>query len=270
MRTTHLLYLIISLTICHSSLSFASAPPEELNGVGVKEHIGDQIPLQEFTFRDESGKSVAFSNYFNKDRPVILALIYYECPNLCNLILNGLLESMKKLDWTTGNQFDLVAVSINPKETPELALKKKNKYLQAYGRPNAEKGWHFLTGPEEQVRSLASHIGFQYRYDEKTKQYLHTAALFVLTPQGKISNYLYGVSFFTKNLRFSLLDASQGKIGTVVDRVLLFCFHFDPNKNSYTFRMWRVVQIILVIQVMVLGGLLFVLWRKERKPLNQK
>jgi protein SCO1/2 len=216
-------------------------------------------------FRDDEGKPVVLASYFKKNRPVILALVYYECPNLCNLLLNGLEKSLHKLDWTTGDQFELVAVSINPNETSKLASQKKENYLKIYNRPKAEKGWHFLTGEDAQIRSLASQVGFQYRYDAKEKQYAHAAAIYILTPQGKISRYLYGVSFPLKDLRFSLMDATNEKIGTVVEQLLLFCFHFDPNRNSYTLHMWRVVQILLFFQAIGIGGFLYFLWRKEKK-----
>ncbi len=260
-RRSMVLLLLGSLLPTWSS---ANTPPDELKKVGITEHLGDSLKIKELSFRDEQGKSVILANYFNQNRPVILALVYYKCPNLCNLLLNGLLDSLKKIEWTTGNQFELVAISINPNETPQLASEKKANYLQSYKRPDAAKGWHFLTGEESQIQSVASQVGFHYRYDETEKQYAHTAALFVLTPQGQLSRYLYGISFLPKNIKFALIDASNGKIGTVMERVLLYCFHFDPSKNSYTFRMWRVVQIIVVIQVLVLGALLYTLWRKEK------
>ena len=256
--------VLIILVLTFSIFVQAAEQPEGLKGVGIKEHPGEQISINTLSFVDEQGKSVLLSNYFKKNRPVLLALVYYKCPNLCNLLLNGLLDSLKKLDWTTGDQFDLVAVSINPQETPKLALDKKENYLKEYQRPNAGQGWHFLTGQEDQIRLLADQVGFQYKYIEAEKQYSHAAALFILTPEGKISRYLYGISFVSKNLRFALMEAANGRIGTVVDRILLFCFHFDPNRNSYTLRMWRIVQIVIVIQVLVLAGLLYTLWKKER------
>jgi protein SCO1/2 len=244
----------------------AAEKPKELEGIGITEHLGSTIGIDALSFQDDQGKPVALGSYFNKNRPVILALVYFECPNLCNLLLNGLLDSLRKMDWTTGNQFDLIAVSINPNETPKLASRKKANYLKIYNRPNAEAGWHFLTGEESQIRSLASQVGFQYRYDEKEKQYLHTSALYILTPQGKISRYLYGLSFPNKDLRFSLMDAANEKIGSMVDQILLFCFHFDPNKNSYTLHMWRIVQIFMCLQAVGMGSLLYFMWRKyERK-----
>ena len=242
----------------------ATDRPKELEGVGITEHLGTTVGVSNLSFKDEQGNSAPLSSYFKKNHPVILALVYYECPNLCNLLLNGLVESLNKLDWTPGDQFEVITVSINPRETPLLARQKKSNYLKIYHRPQSEKGWHFLTGEENQIQALASQLGFQYRYDPVEKQYSHTAALFILTPQGKISRYLYGISFPMKNLRLSLMEASNGAVGTVMDRVILFCFHFDPNRNSYTLKMWRIVQAVLVIQVMALALFMFLMWKKER------
>jgi protein SCO1/2 len=261
-----LLNLIISLlpNSLLDTFAIAAETPKQLEGVGITEHLGASLPIDEFRFTDEAGQQVTLSQYFKSKRPVILALVYYECPNLCNLVLNGLMDSLKKMDWTTGNEFELVAVSINPKETPELATKKRDTYLASYERPGSEKGWHFLTGEESQIRSLASQVGFGYRYDETEKQYAHAAALFILTPEGKISRTLYGINFVNQNLRLALVEASHGKIGTVMDKVLLFCFHFDPNRNSYTLKMWRIVQIVLAFQAIALAGFLYYLWRRDR------
>lgn len=255
---------ILALVFLAATLAWAEPgkSPKELEGVGVTEHLGDAIPLSDFHFTDETGKSVPFSDYFGKGKPVALALVYYECPNLCNLLLNGLFTSLQKLDWKAGQKFEFVAVSINPKEGPALAAKKRASYGALYGQ---EQGLHFLTSPDNQVQALANRIGFQYRYDAEQKQYMHTAAFFVLTPDGKISRYLYGISFQPKDLRFSLLDASSGRIGTVVDRVLLFCFHFDASKKGYTFQIWRAVQIVLGIQALIVIGMIFYLRRGEKK-----
>jgi protein SCO1/2 len=191
-------------------------------------------------------------------------LVYYQCPMLCNLILNGLLESIKNIDWDVGKQYEIVAVSINPDETPELARKKKETYLESYGRPKTHEGWHFLTGEQGAIQSLSSQVGFDYRYDEKEKQYLHAAAIYILTPDGQISRYLYGMSFPSQNLKLALLEGSRGKISlTTTDRVLLFCFHFDPSKNSYTFRVWRIVQMVLFAQVIAFSVMMYLLWRKK-------
>ncbi len=253
------------VTLSFTSPIYSSERPAELEGVGITEHLGAQVTIDRLHFKNELGASVVLSDYFNKKKPVILMLIYLQCPHLCNLVLNGLMESLRSQDWTIGNQFDLIAVSIDPQETPELASKKKLNYLQIYRRPHAEDGWHFLTGEEAQIHALADQTGFHYKYLEKEKQYSHAAAIFILTPQGKISRYLYGTTFKSNDLRLGLLEASVEKIGSVTDRLLLFCFHFDPSKNSYTLRIWRIIQIVLCLQVLVGGILLRALWKGNRK-----
>jgi protein SCO1/2 len=244
---------------CRVARAEPGQKPKQLEGVGVTEHLGQNVSIQDLRFTDESGHEAPLSIYFTKGKPVMLALVYYECPNLCNLLLNGLFEGLKKLDWRAGKEFELVAVSINPNETPALAAKKRENYLKLYSGGQI----HFLTGREDQIKALASQVGFDYRYDAELKQYMHTAVVFVLTPEGKLSRYLYGISFQPRELRLSLTDASDGKVGTIADRVLLFCFHFDPNEKKYTFRIWRAVQIVLGIQVLIIAGLVFYLRRGE-------
>ncbi|NBU20730.1 SCO family protein [bacterium] len=259
------LFLLACILMFEVPLVQAAEVPAELEGVGITEHLGSRVRIEKYSFKDDQGQSVRLADYFQEKKPVILALVYYQCPQLCNLILNGLQSAMKDMAWTAGKEFELIAVSINPTETPELASQKKKNYLKAYNRPSADQGFHFLTGDESQIKSLADEVGFHYRYEPKEKQYLHTATLFILTPEGKISRYLYGVSFTAKNLRLALTEASRGMVGTVMDRILMFCYHFDPSKNSYTFQMWRVVQIVLTIQAIALGGILYKLWRSEKR-----
>lgn len=233
--------------------------------IGITEHLGSQLPLSNFTFKDEAGKTVQLSSYFQKGHPVLLTLVYYECPNLCNFMLNGLLNSLKKLDWTPGEKFEIVTVSINPRESAELASRKKAAYISAYGRPNAASGWHFLTGEESQIRDLASQVGFGYRYDTNEKQYAHSAAIFALTPEGKISRTLYGIEFPDKDLRLALLEASHGKIGTVMDRLLLFCYKYDPQTRKYSVYLTKLMQAGCGSTMIVFGGYLMVFWRRQRK-----
>ncbi len=248
----------------------ASDRPDSLKGVDIREAVGKTLDFKhsgkELEFMNEAGQSVPLSAYFHHQKPVLLTLVYFECPMLCSLVLNGALDTLKKLDWSIGNQFEVVTLSINPKETPDLATQKKTNYLKRYDRPKSEAGWHFLTGTESSIQAVTSQIGFEYRYDPIEKQYIHAAAIFILTPEGKISRYLYGTTFKAQNLKLALLEASEGKVApSTLDRVLLFCFHFDPSKNSYVFRMWRVVQVVLCIQVLALVGLLGTLWRRDKK-----
>lgn len=258
-------FLFCCALLIGSTIVRAGDRPQQLEGVGITEHLGNQLSMSDLRFLDEEGAPVTLSRYFDGKKPVILTLVYYQCPMLCNLVLNGLTDTLKKVDWSVGDQYQIVTLSINPKESPQLAKQKKESYLKNYSRSKATAGWHFLTGDEGQIQTLASEIGFNYRYDPEEKQYIHAAAIFVLTPEGKISRYLYGTSFKPQNLKLALLEASNGKIGlATLDRVLLFCFHFDPSKNSYTLSVWRSVQVVVCIQVLVLAILMRVLWKKER------
>jgi len=239
--------------------------PPELAGIGITEHLGDTVSLSSLKFKNELGEVKPLSDYFKRGHPVVLTLVYYQCPNLCNFMLNGLLDGLKTFEWTPGNQFDIVTISINPNETPELAEKKKQSYMKAYSRPEAASGWHFLTGEESQIKQLAKEVGFGYRYDPVEKQYAHSAALYVLTPEGKISRYLYGIEYPNRDLRLALLEASRGKIGTVVDRFLLFCYRYDPHTRKYSVYLTRIMQSACGATVVLFGGYLFIFWRRQRK-----
>ncbi len=214
------------MLLCWSALHAAEPVPVELKGVGIEEHLGQSISL-DTSFTDETGQSVSLRNYFDGKRPVILTLGYYTCPNICHYLLDGCWGSLQKLSWSVGNQFEVVSVSIHPGETPEQALNKKKQM-------KAPENWHFLVGKEDQSQKLAHEVGFQYRYDSDQKEYAHPSAIFVLTPDGKISRYLYGIQFRSLDLRLALLEASQGKIGNVVDKLLLFCYHYDPKGRKYS------------------------------------
>ncbi len=243
-----------------------SAPvPDELKDIGVVEHLGSSVPISELKFKDETGKEVVLSDYFKSGHPILLTLIYYECPNLCNFMLNGLVTSLKKLDWTVGEKFEIVSVSIDPKETPDLAQRKKEAYLRAYGRAEGVSSWHFLTGSEEQIKKLASAVGFGYRYVPEEKHYAHSAVIPVLTPEGKISRYLYGIEFRESDLRLALLEASNGKIGTVVDRLLLFCYRYDPKTRKYSVYLTNLMQAGSGLTVLLFGSYLMLFWRRQRK-----
>lgn len=245
----------------------------QVSEIGVTEHLGDQISISDLKFQDEQGKPVVLGDYFKRGKPVLLTLVYYQCPNLCNFLLNGLLASLKSFEWTPGDQFELVTVSIHPKETPELADKKKASYLSAYDRPTADlltiaQGWHFLTvqkGQEDQVQKLAEEVGFHYQYDPSEKQYAHSAVIYALTPEGKISRYLYGIEFPQKSLKLALLEASSGKIGSVVDRILLFCYRYDPQSRKYSVYLTKLMQAGCGGTMIVFGGYLIAFWRRQRK-----
>jgi protein SCO1/2 len=180
-------------------------------------------------------------------------------------MLNGLVKSLKTLDWTPGPNFEIVTISVNPKETFELAGQKKDSYIRAYGRPEAASAWHFLTGEESQSRKIASEVGFGYRYDPDEKQYAHSAVLFVLTPEGKVSRYLYGIEYQNKDLKLALLEASNGKIGNVIERFLLFCYRYDPHLRQYSVYLTRLMQTACGLTILVFGGYLGLFWRRQRK-----
>ena len=205
--------------------------PQQLRGVGVDQHLNRQLSL-DLNFRDEVGRVVPLKTFFGK-RPVVLSLVYYDCPMLCTMVLNGLVRALRTLKFDPGREFELVTVSFDPTETPVLAAAKKDVYLRNYGRAGAANGWHFLTGEESAIRQLTSEVGFRYTYDEKTRQFAHASALIVLTPDGHIARYFYGIEYSGRDLRLGLVEAAAGKIGTAVDQVLLYCFHYDPATGKY-------------------------------------
>lgn len=241
--------------------------PKETEGVGVTEHPGAVLPLG-LMFRDENGRDVRLKDYFTGGRPVILTLNYYRCPMLCTLQLNGLIDALRRMEWTPGREFEIVTVSIDPLETPPLARLKKQNYMKEYGRPEAAKGWHFLTGREESIQELARTVGFEYRYDRETDQYVHAAALFVCTPEGRVSRYLYGILYDPTTLRLSLVEAAEGRARSTVDRILLYCFHYDSAKGKYAPAAMNIMRAGGVATVIILGGVLLAYWRREaaRRP----
>ena len=206
--------------------------PRELEGVGITEHLDARIPL-DLVFTDEEGRTVRLGEYFQGKRPVILNLAYYSCPMLCTLVLNGVVDGIKELPWRMGEGFEVVTVSIDPTETPALARAKKANYLESYGHPGTGAGWHFLTGKQESITPLAQAVGFGYRYDPEARQYIHTAVTILCTPDGRVSRYLYGIQYEQQSLRLGLLEASQGKIGNSLDRLILTCFHYDAAAGRY-------------------------------------
>jgi len=243
----------------------ASSIPKELEGAGIVEKLGTQIPAADVFLKDEAGQEVTFQSLLRPGRPSLLAMVYYECPNLCTLVLSGLLDALKAFQWTPGSEFDVIAVSINPKETAELATKKKENYLRSLAKPVPQEGWRFMTGTEEQVRKLADAIGFGYRWDSESEQYAHSAALFVLTPDAVLSRILYGVQYGLKELKLALVEASNGKVGSVVDRILLFCYRYDPVTRKYSLVLTRVMQLACAGMIVVLGAYLGVFWLRQRK-----
>jgi protein SCO1/2 len=233
--------------------------PPGLKHVGIEQHLNEQIPLN-LTFKDESGKTVQLGDYFGK-RPVILSLVYYRCPMLCGQLLQGLESALRVIQFDPGKQFDVITVSFDPRDTPDVAAAKKAEIMARYKRPGAEGGWHFLTGSQESISALTKAVGFDYEYDNKTGQFAHATAIMILTPGGKLAQYYYGIDFPPKDVRLGLIQASQEKIGTVVDEVLLYCYHYDPDAGRYSALIGRVLQVAGGITVLVLGGFILVMFR---------
>jgi protein SCO1 len=244
----------------------ASAKPIGMENVGIQQRLQQQIPL-DLTFRDETGKTVQLGDYIGK-KPVILNFVYYRCPMLCPELLIGLESSLKVLKFNVGKEFDVVTVSFDPNDTPQLAAAKKADIVKRYGRPGAENGWHFLTGQAQSITALAEAAGFKYRFDKKTGQFAHATAIMVLTSDGKLSQYYYGVDFSPKDLRLSLIQASDNKIGTLTDAVLLYCFHYDPATGKYSVLIGRVIQVAGGLTILLLGGMLLLL--SKRGPDHQQ
>lgn len=266
-------FMLLSGFYCHAiggkgPMEFARSGVQNkkslvVDKIGIDEKLGDTIDLN-LEFLDEAGKSVQLKNYFSK-KPVFLMLIYYECPTLCNLHLNSLMKTFKKFEWTIGKEFDLVAVSIDPDESYKIAGKKLDAYFADYGRSESRSGWHFLTGKEENIKKLASQIGFKYAWDPREQQWAHAAAAYVITPEGRISYYHYGLEILPKVLRLSLVEAGQNKIGTILDRMVLFCLQYDPDKKTYAFYAFNLMRLGGILTIIILAIYLFRFWYKENK-----
>jgi protein SCO1/2 len=235
--------------------------PAELKNVGFDQHLDSQVPL-DLPFTDESGKEVKLREYFG-DKPVIVVLAYYRCPMLCTLVLNGLVQGMREMPFTAGRDFQVVVVSFDPQEKPPLAAMKKKNYVGQYGRPGAEDAMHFLTGKPEPIAALTHALGFRYVYDKLQQQYIHTSGIVVLTPDGKISRYFFGIHFSGQDLRLGLVEASQGRIGSTSDQVLLYCFHYDPALGKYSASVLNFVRAGGVFTIVLLVGLVWYLLKRE-------
>jgi len=243
-----------------------NAIPPQLENVGVEEHLGRNVNLN-LTFEDESGAKVNLQDFFHKGKPVILDLVYYRCPMLCNLVLNGQTEVMRELPWTPGNEYEVVTITIDPHESKELAQQKKAQHLAAYGRPAP--GWHFLVDYAGNAKRLADQVGFRYRYDPRQDQYAHPAAITILTGEGKISRYLYGVRYHSRDVRFALAEASENRTTLTVEKVLLFCYHYDPQANSYTLFATNLMKGGGIVTVLILGFYLLRTYRASSRKTHR-
>jgi protein SCO1/2 len=236
--------------------------PKELAGVGVDEKLGQLIDLN-LEFVGTDGYPRPLSTYFGKKRPVILNLVYYTCPMLCNLVLNGQVSALRDIPWTPGREFDVVTISIDPTETWNLAVQKRATMLSSYERPAS--GWHFLVDYQGNVKRLAEQVGWRYKYDERGQQYAHASAIMVLTPEGRVSRYLYGIKYSPRDVRLALAEASEEKIGMTAERLLLMCFHYDPAAGSYVLFATRVMKLGGLLSVLAISLFLWRMWRSERR-----
>lgn len=246
-----------------ASAQIAQREVEELEGVGITEMPGAQLPL-DAEFTDENGNKVTLGKYFTGEKPVILTLVYFECPMLCTLVVNGAVDALQKIKWMPGREFEMLTVSFNPAETPILSKLKKQNYIKMYGRPDAARGWHFLTGREKDIKALTEAVGFGYKWNEKRKEYAHSAAIIVITPDGKVSRYIYGVMYDPNTVRMSLLEAGEGKIGTPLDKVMLYCFHFDASEGKYTMHATNVMRLGALVTLFALGTTMSGVWAFAR------
>jgi protein SCO1 len=241
----------------------SSQMPGELQHVEFAQQLGEPLPL-DLTFFDEDGREVLLRQYFSR-KPVVLAFVYYECPMLCSQVLNGVTSALAALDETAGRDYEVVAVSFDPRDTPVAAAAKKKSYVDRYKRSGSERGFHFLTGSEAAVKALTAAAGFRYAWDEKTQQYAHASGFVVATPQGTLSRYFFGIEYAPRDLKFALIESSAGRVGSLVDQVLLYCYHYDPNTGSYSFVAMKAVQLGGALTLLALAGFVVVAIRREHR-----
>lgn len=248
------------------SASVTTGLPDALKTIGIEQKLGEQLPL-DTELKNEDGGIVKLGDYFHHGRPVILALVYYECPMLCNQVLNGLTGSLKGISLDAGKDFDVVALSFDARENdkPELAKGKKTSYVERYGRVGAENGWHFLTGSQDAIEKITSTAGFNFKWDEKSNQFAHAAGVMIVTPSGKMSRYFYGIDYAPRDIKFGLMESGENKVGNPAEKLLLYCYHYDPATGKYGFAILNIIRLGGVATLMGLGAMVFVFWRRNRK-----
>ncbi len=254
---------LLSLLVASPARAHDADLPTVLQGVAFEQRLGEQAPL-DLRFVDESGKAVRLGDYFGA-RPVLLNFVYYSCEDFCPLLIDGLVRSLRALSLNLGNDFAVVTVSFDPRDTAALAAAKKNQAIERYGRPAAKQGWHFLTGEADSIRRLTESAGFRYNYDKATARFGHAAGIVVLTPTGKIARYFYGTEISPRDLRLGLIEAGGGKIGSAIDQVLLFCYHYDPATGKYSLLITNVIRIAGAATVLALAGFILIMLRSERR-----
>ncbi|PIO47849.1 MAG: hypothetical protein CMR00_08175 [[Chlorobium] sp. 445] len=262
-RTLYMVLLGLSYA-CSAQAQLIEEKPRALQGIDVVEHLGETIP-EDLSFQDETGKAVKLSDYLHKGKPIILVMAYYRCPMLCNMVLNSVAESAKTLDLVLGKDYMILTVSIDSRETAELAAAKKTRYKEVFGKPGVEEGWFFLTGASEHSRALADAVGFKYFYDNKRDEYAHPAVIMLLSPEGKITRYVYGINYKNFDLKLGLIEAAQGKIGSTIDRLILSCFHYDASAGSYVPVAMNIMRLGGVLTIIVLTIVVGSFWMRESR-----
>lgn len=240
-----------------------SQKPSILDNVGIDQHLNQQIPL-DLSFVDETGQSVQLLQYFGQ-KPVIMTMVYFQCPMLCSEVMSGLTFTLNGMSgFNVGREFNVITVSFDPRDTSQAASENKDRYLRRYRRAGSEQGWHFLVGKKDQIDALAQALGFRYAWDEENQQFAHASGIMLLTPDGHIAQYYYGISYDPSNIRLGLVEASKGKIGNIVDQVLLYCYHYDPRQGRYGAAIFNILRISALATVLVLGGFVLLMVRRER------
>lgn len=257
---------LAALAMCLLAGVLLEAQPlskEQVERIGIDQRLDEELPLN-LVFTDEQGQQVKLEQYFGT-RPVVLTLVYYECPMLCTQVLNGLVRTLRMLSFEMARDYEVVTVSFDPRETPQLAAAKKTEYAKALGKPGADTGWHFLTGSQDQIDQLAKAVGFRYEFDERTGQYIHAAGIVVLTPTGRLARYFYGIEFSPKDLRLGLIEAANEQIGSPVDQFMLLCFSYDPASGKYTLAVLKTLRLAGGLTVIAIGLYVLVALRRERR-----
>ena len=240
--------------------------PEALQSIVIEQKLGDKLPM-DVELKDEDGRAVKLGDYFSKGKPVIIAFVYYECPMLCNQVLNGLTGSLKGINFDAGKDFDVLAISFDARENdkPELAKNKKAGYVERYGRQGSENGWHFLTGSQASIDQVTKAAGFSYKWDEKSNQFAHAGGIMITTPDGKLARYLYGIDYAPKDLKFGLMESAESRVGNPAEQLLLYCYHYDPSTGKYGLAILNVIRLGAIATLIGMGAMALVFWRRNKR-----
>jgi protein SCO1/2 len=251
------------ININEKSPLLSTEKPKEFEGIGITENLGSKLDLS-LPFIDENGQSVTLGKYFDGRHPVSISLIYYACPGLCNFHFNGVVDTLKEMDWSVNDKFQVIAISFDPKEGPDVGSKKRDSYIKVYNRPGTEKGFHFLTASQETIDKITKQIGFNYKWNDQANEWAHASAAVIATPDGTISRYLHGIQFDSKTFKLALNEATNGKIGSIVDKMIWYCFKYDPHQSKYVLYAFRAVQFGAIAIILVLAAILLPVWFRGR------